>query len=129
LDHVRSCRAPDTYHDPPKIPNHGGPKVGITGASAVELRAQARPLGTEFLDAETGRQKSPLKCVNARRDKNPRSEWPEIPAETPYLAFYRKRAITGHSPRDVDEILKTHYLGGQSELAEQAIVKLVATYG
>jgi integrase len=38
-------------------------------------------------------------------------------------------AITGHSPRDVDEILKAHYLGGQSELAEQAIVKLVATYG
>jgi integrase len=38
-------------------------------------------------------------------------------------------AITGHSPRDVDEILKAHYLGGQSELAEQAIVKLVAAYG
>ncbi|MDB5609829.1 MAG: hypothetical protein JWP25_6729 [Bradyrhizobium sp.] len=38
-------------------------------------------------------------------------------------------AITGHSPRDVDEILKAHYLGGQTELADQAIVKLVATYG
>src|SRR5262249_39547175 len=38
-------------------------------------------------------------------------------------------AITGHSPRDVDEILKAHYLGGQAELAEQAIVKLVATFG
>ena len=38
-------------------------------------------------------------------------------------------AITGHSPRDVDEILKAHYLVGQSELAEQAIVKLVAAYG
>jgi integrase len=37
-------------------------------------------------------------------------------------------AITGHSPRDVDEILKAHYLGGQAELAEQAIVKLVAAY-
>jgi integrase len=43
---------------------------------------------------------------------------------TPQIA-----AITGHSPRDVDEILKAHYLGGQAELAEQAIVKLVATYG
>ena len=43
---------------------------------------------------------------------------------TPQIA-----AITGHSPRDVDEILKAHYLGGQSELAEQAIVKLVAQYG
>jgi integrase len=38
-------------------------------------------------------------------------------------------AITGHSPRDVDEILKAHYLGGQAELAEQAIVKLVAAFG
>ncbi|OSJ36770.1 integrase [Bradyrhizobium japonicum] len=38
-------------------------------------------------------------------------------------------AITGHSPRDVDEILKAHYLGGQAELAEQAHVKLVAAYG
>jgi integrase len=38
-------------------------------------------------------------------------------------------AITGHSPRDVDEILKAHYLGGQSELADQAIVKLLAAYG
>jgi integrase len=43
---------------------------------------------------------------------------------TPQIA-----AITGHSPRDVDEILKAHYLGGQAELAEQAIVKLVATFG
>jgi integrase len=42
---------------------------------------------------------------------------------TPQIA-----AITGHSPRDVDEILKAHYLGGQAELAEQAIAKLVATY-
>jgi hypothetical protein len=33
---------------------------------------------------------------------------------TPQIA-----AITGHSPRDVDEILKAHYLGGQSELTEQ----------
>jgi hypothetical protein len=49
--------------------------------------------GTEFLDAETGRQKSPLKCANAYRDQNPGSEWPEIPAETSYLASYRKRAV------------------------------------
>jgi hypothetical protein len=37
----------------------------------------------------------------------------------------RVAAITGHSPRDVDEI----HLGGQPELAEQATVKLVATFG
>jgi hypothetical protein len=31
--------------------------------------------------------------LNARRDQNPRIEWPEIPAETPYLASYRERAV------------------------------------
>jgi integrase len=38
-------------------------------------------------------------------------------------------AITGHSIRDVEAILEAHYLGGQVELAEQAIVKLDAKYG
>src|SRR5260370_13640881 len=50
---------------------------------------QKRPIwrrGTEFLDAETRRQKSPPKLVSAHRDKNPGNQWPEIPAETPYLA-------------------------------------------
>ena len=60
---------------------------------AVELRAQARPPGTEFLDAETGRQKPPLKRTNTHRDQNPGIEWPEIRAETPYLASYRKRVV------------------------------------
>lgn len=34
-------------------------------------------------------------------------------------------AITGHSLRDVDAILDAHYLGGKTELAEQAMAKLV----
>src|ERR1700682_6420984 len=59
----------------------------------VGLRAQARLPGTEFLDAETKRQKSPIKSANARRDQSPASVWPEIPAETPYSAAYRKRAV------------------------------------
>jgi hypothetical protein len=33
------------------------------------------------------------------------------------------------SPRDVDDILKAHYLGGQAELADQAIVKYAAAHG
>ena len=77
----------------PKVPNYGGPKVGITGAVRSNFVLKARLPGTEFLDAETGRQKSPLKCANARRDQNPGSEWPEIPAETPYSESYRKRAV------------------------------------
>jgi integrase len=38
-------------------------------------------------------------------------------------------AITGHSLKDVEVILEANYLGGQAELADQAIVKLVAAFG
>jgi site-specific recombinase XerD len=51
------------------------------------------------LDAETGCQKPPLKCANARRDQNPGSEWPEIPAERPYFASYQKCAVQGQDLR------------------------------
>src|SRR5258708_29621707 len=69
--------------------------IRITGAVRSNFALKTRSPGTEFLDAETGRQKSPPKCVNARRDQNPGCEWPEIPAERPYLASYRKRAVCG----------------------------------
>jgi hypothetical protein len=69
-----------------------------------------RPPGTEFLDAETGCQKSPLRRANAHRDKDLRNEWPEIPAETPYLASYRKRAVCGDWMVEVvGHKLKTHH--------------------
>ncbi len=32
-------------------------------------------------------------------------------------------AVTGHSPKDIDAILHVHYLGGQRELAQQAVAK------
>lgn len=38
-------------------------------------------------------------------------------------------AITGHSLKDVQQILNAHYLGGTLELAEAAITKLNAVYG
>jgi integrase len=38
-------------------------------------------------------------------------------------------AITGHSLKDVEQILDAHYLGGAVELAEAAITKLNAAYG
>src|ERR1700682_1575628 len=62
---------------------------------AVHFALIARLPGTEFLDAETGRQRSSRKSVNACRDQSPGSEWPEIPAETPYSASYRKRTVCG----------------------------------
>ena len=77
----------------PKASNYGGSNVGIPGAVRSNFALKTRSPGTEFLDAETGRQKSQPKNVNAGRDQNPGSEWPEIPAETSYLASYRKRAV------------------------------------
>ena len=62
---------------------------------ALGLRAGPQPPGTEFLDAETKRQKSSFRRANARRDQNPGTEWPEIPAETRYSASCRKRAVCG----------------------------------
>jgi len=58
------------------------------------VRSTTAP-GTEFLDAETKRQKSSSKTANACGDQNPGNEWPEIPAETLYSARYRKPAVCG----------------------------------
>src|SRR5258706_10345725 len=79
----------------PKVPITEAQKSEIRVYSAVQPCAQPRPPGTEFLDAETKRQKSSFKRANARRDQNPGTEWPEIPAETRYSASCRKRAVCG----------------------------------
>jgi len=47
------------------------------------LRAQHGSPGTEFLDAETERQKPPPKGTNARRDKNRGIEWQKSPQKRP----------------------------------------------
>jgi hypothetical protein len=82
----RSDSIRNSYSAGSKIPNCGSAKPRIRA-----LKAQ--PPGTEFLDAETGRQKSPPNYANARRDPNPGNQWPKIPAETPYLAPHRKRVV------------------------------------
>src|SRR6266850_6231362 len=71
---------------PVQDPNYSGPKVG---AQSLWL------LGTGFLDAETGRQKSSRKRANSCRDQSPGSKWPEIPAEAPYLASTGERVVCG----------------------------------
>src|SRR5260370_32716831 len=50
------------------------------GCKCRRTSRSSRPPGTEFLDAETGRQKLPLEGVSGHRDQNSRSEGPEIPA-------------------------------------------------
>ena len=59
------------------------PKVGIAAAYAVPASRPARVPGTEFLDAETERQKPPPKGTNARRDKNRGIEWQKSPQKRP----------------------------------------------
>jgi hypothetical protein len=59
------------------------PKSRNCGAARSKFALKARLPGTEFSDAETGRQKPSRKSVNAWRDQNPGSEWPEIPQKSP----------------------------------------------
>src|SRR5260221_2027998 len=70
----------------------GEPAFG-RGSGAVQLRAQSPAAGNGIFGCRDRAPKSPLKCANVGRDQNPRSEWPEIPAETPYSESYRKRAV------------------------------------
>src|SRR5882672_5162417 len=65
---------------PVQDPNYSGPNVGIAGAVRSNFALKARLPGTEFFDAERGRQKSSRKRANACRDQSLGSKWPEIPA-------------------------------------------------
>src|SRR5882672_12160493 len=80
---------------PVRDPIYSGPKVGIASAVRSNFALKARLLGTESLDAETGRQKSSRKRANACRDQSPGSKCPEIPAEAPYLASTREGVTRG----------------------------------
>ena len=69
----------------PKVPNYGGPKVGITGAVRSNFVLKARLPGTEFLDAETERKKWPpnartptetkIQEVSGRKSRQKRPIW------------------------------------------------------
>src|SRR6266404_6850735 len=63
----------------PQIPELPRRKTRNYGCKCGRISYRSRPPGTEFLDAETGRQKPPPKRVSAHRDQSPRSKWPEIP--------------------------------------------------
>ncbi len=49
--------------------------------------------GTEFLDAETGGQKSALETADAHRDRKSGDDTGEIPAETAFLESPTKCAV------------------------------------
>src|SRR6266436_5024332 len=80
---------------PVQDPNYSGPNVGIAGAVRSNFALKARLPGTEFFDAETGRQKSSRKRAKACSDQSLGSKWPEIPAEAPYLASTAERVVCG----------------------------------
>jgi hypothetical protein len=74
-------------------PISGASRKSIQEGAVSNPNQETWPPGTEFLDAETGRQNWCTNATTARRDQNPRNERPEIPAETPYLASCRNRAV------------------------------------
>ncbi len=82
-------------HRPRKLANYGSATTGIRHQPRSDFALNHGRQGTDFLDTETGRQKSPLRRQIACGDRNPGNEWPEIPAETPYLASCWKRAVCG----------------------------------
>ena len=67
----------------PRSGSYGGPKVGITGAVRSNFALKARRPGTEFLDAETGHQKSSRKSVNTCRDQSSGIGRPKSPQKRP----------------------------------------------
>src|SRR6267143_974138 len=69
---------------PVQDPNYSGSKVGIAGAVRSNFALKARLLGTEFLDAETGRQKSSRKRANACRDKVREASGRKSPQKRPF---------------------------------------------
>ena len=68
-------------------------KIAIAAANAVGIRACARLPGTEFLDAETKRQKWLFNSADGCRDQNPGNEWPKTPAKTPRLGSCQKPSV------------------------------------
>src|SRR5258706_4703094 len=84
---------------PAEGPELRRPKSRNYGCGAVQLRAQSPAAGNGIFGCRDRAPKSPLKCANVGRDQNPGSEWPEIPAETPYSESYRKRAVCEDCPR------------------------------
>src|SRR5665811_1541575 len=66
---------------------------GISGRTTVVFPAQWAVPGTEFLDAETGGQKSAQETANACRDRKAGTIPANIPAETSYLEFAWKPVV------------------------------------
>ena len=66
---------------------------GISGRTTVVFPAQWAVPGTEFLDAETGGQKSAQETANACRDRKAGTIPANIPAETAYLEFAWKPVV------------------------------------
>ena len=87
LDLIRNNLRPplETAFLPPRIPDFQ--------AAERSLPLEIQLPGTEFLDAETGGQKSALETADVRRDGKSGDDTGEIPAETAYLASSPNNAV------------------------------------
>jgi hypothetical protein len=87
LDLIRNNLRPplETAFLPPRIPDFQ--------AAERSLPLEIQLPGTEFLDAETGGQKSALETADVRRDGKSGDDTGEIPAETTSLESPTKCAV------------------------------------
>jgi len=87
LDLIRNNLRPplETAFLPPRIPDFQ--------AAERSLPLEIQLPGTEFLDAETGGQKSALETADVRRDGKSGDDTGEIPAETNSLESPTKCAV------------------------------------
>ena len=69
------------------------PRSRIPGAKRGRTSRSSPTAGNGIFRCGDRAPKPPLKCANVGRDQSPGIEWPKIPAETPYLASYRKRVV------------------------------------
>ena len=69
------------------------PKSPISKPPNGSLRLEIQLPGTEFLDAETGGQKSALETADVHRDRKSGDDTDEIPAETASLESPTKCAV------------------------------------
>ncbi len=97
---VQNVLGQQAFHSRP-WPSPRRSKIPITAAQKPELRVQCGPTSRSkpgcrernFWMQRQGTKNRHEKAVNACRDQSPGSKWPEIPAESPYLASTREMVV------------------------------------
>ena len=92
---VRGARAEPAIAAPPRTPDPGLLKSRNYSHTAGRYSPPGGPPGTEFLDAETGGQKSTQETANAYRDRKSGTIPANIPTKRPIWSFPGNRGSVG----------------------------------